>query len=416
MKPRFQGIDNVYKTKADNKDIRDLLEKLVPEATKQMRTFSQSFRGATQEQTCRNIFNYIKANFRYVADQEEQIIKLPSALLRKKVGDCKSYSLFTAGILSNLGIPYHFVYASYNDNPIPHHVYVETNSGCKIDVVYGIFNQEKKAKYKYKKNMNVRYMAGLGDCGCDNNRMGFTIVSKEKRQAFKEDVKGAVKKVGEKAKDIVSDVKEGVKETAAKALQKVKTATPVIAMGRGLFILLVKNNYDGLASRIALNDYTDLLNRWYKLGGNRTTLGEAIKEGSQKPERKLGFLNKLKKIVGNQPVQGVGIGKISPALATAVVGLATAVATLVSPEKTTGATAGASFGSVLTALLPALTGVLANLPTKADEPLTQIPQTDSFDDGEGDIPTSQKISKNLPLILGGLALVGAGIYFYTKKK
>jgi hypothetical protein len=392
------------------------LEKLVPEATKQMRTFSQSFRGATQEQTCRNIFNYIKANFRYVADQEEQIIKLPSALLRKKVGDCKSYSLFTAGILSNLGIPYHFVYASYNDNPIPHHVYVETNSGCKIDVVYGIFNQEKKAKYKYKKNMNVRYMAGLGDCGCDNNRMGFTIVSKEKRQAFKEDVKGAVKKVGEKAKDIVSDVKEGVKETAAKALQKVKTATPVIAMGRGLFILLVKNNYDGLASRIALNDYTDLLNRWYKLGGNRTTLGEAIKEGSQKPERKLGFLNKLKKIVGNQPVQGVGIGKISPALATAVVGLATAVATLVSPEKTTGATAGASFGSVLTALLPALTGVLANLPTKADEPLTQIPQTDSFDDGEGDIPTSQKISKNLPLILGGLALVGAGIYFYTKKK
>jgi LPXTG-motif cell wall-anchored protein len=259
-------------------------------------------------------------------------------------------------------------------------------------------------------------MAGLGDCGCNNNRMGLTIVSKEKRQAFKEDVKGAVKKVGEKAKDIVSDVKEGVKDTAAKALQKIKTATPVIAMGRGLFILLVKNNYDGIASRIALNDYTDLLNRWYKLGGNRTTLGEAIKEGSQKPERKLGFLNKLKKIVGDQPVQGVGIGKISPALATAVVGLATAVATLISPEKTTGATAGASFGSVLTALLPALTGVLANLPTKADEPLTQVPQTDAFDDGEGDISTSQKITKNLPLILGGLALVGAGIYFYKKKK
>jgi hypothetical protein len=419
MKPRFQGIDNVYKTKADNKDIRDLLEKLVPEATKQMRTFSQSFRGATQEQTCRNIFNYIKANFRYVADQEEQIIKLPSALLRKKVGDCKSYSLFTAGILSNLGIPYHFVYASYNDNPIPHHVYVETDSGCKIDVVYGIFNQEKKAKYKYKKNMNVRYMAGLGDCGCKscNSGMGkITIVSKEKRQAFKEDVKGAVKKVGEKAKDVFSDVKEGVKETASKALQKVKTATPTIAMGRGLFILLVKNNYDGLASRIALNDYTDLLNRWYKLGGNRTTLGEAIKEGSQKPERKLGFLNKLKNIVGDQPLQGVGIGKISAGLAASIIGLATAVATLISPEKATGAVAGASFGSVLVALLPALQGVLANLPKKSDEPLTQIPQTDAFDDGEGDIPTSQKLSKNLPLILGGVALLGVGIYFYTKKK
>ena len=402
MKPQYQGIDNVYKSKADNKDIRDLLEKLVPEATKQMKDFAPKFRGKTQTETCQNIFNYIKNNFVYVADQEEQIIKLPSALLRKRVGDCKSYSLFTASILANLGIPYHFVYASYNDNPIPHHVYVETENGCKIDVVYGKFNQEKKAKYKYKKNMNVRYMAGLGDCGCrDCNDKGMgklVIISKEKRENIKEKVKDVVSKVEEKAKDVV---------------QKVKTVVPVIAMGRGVFLILVKNNYDGLASRIALNDYTDLLNRWYKLGGNRTTLTDAIKEGSQKPEKKLGFLNKLKNIVGNQPVQG--IGKISPALATAVVGLATAVATLISPEKTTGATAGASFGSVLTALLPALSGVLANLPVKADEPFQQVPKEDP-NDGGGDLPTGEKIKKNLPLILGGLALVGAGIYFYTKKK
>lgn len=402
MKPQYQGIDNVYKSKADNKDIRDLLEKLVPEATKQMKDFAPKFRGKTQTETCHNIFNYIKNNFVYVADQEEQIIKLPSALLRKKVGDCKSYSLFTASILANLGIPYNFVYASYNDNPIPHHVYVETENGCKIDVVYGKFNQEKKAKYKYKKNMNVRYMAGLGDCGCrDCNDKGMgklVIISKEKRENIKEGVKKVVSKVEEKAKDVV---------------QKVKTVVPVIAMGRGVFLILVKNNYDGLASRIALNDYSDLLNRWYKLGGNRTTLTDAIKEGSQKPEKKLGFLNKLKNIVGNQPVQG--IGKISPALATAVVGLATAVATLISPEKTTGATAGASFGSVLTALLPALSGVLANLPVKADEPFQQVPQEDP-NDGGGDLPTGEKVKKNLPLILGGLALVGAGIYFYNKKK
>jgi len=414
MKPRFQGIDNVYKTKADNKDIRDLLEKLVPEATKQMRTFSQSFRGATQEQTCRNIFNYIKANFRYVADQEEQIIKLPSALLRKKVGDCKSYSLFTAGILSNLGIPYHFVYASYNDNPIPHHVYVETDSGCKIDVVYGIFNQEKKAKYKYKKNMNVRYMAGLGDCGCKscNSGMGLTLVSKEKRQAFKEDVKGAVKKVGEKAKDIVSDVKEGAKEVVRKA----KSVVPVASMGRGLFLILVKNNYDGLASKIALYSYTDLLNRWYNMGGNRTKLAEAIKEGSQKPEKKLGFLPKLKKIIGDQPLQGVGIGKISAGLVAAIVSLTTAVGALIFPEKATGAAAGASLGTIISSLLPALENVLKNVPNKADEPLTEVPTDQSANqgDGGGDIPST--MSKNLPLILGGLALVGAGIYFYNKKK
>lgn len=413
MKPQYQGIDNVYKSKADNKDIRDLLEKLVPEATKQMKDFAPKFRGRTETETCHNIFNYIKNNFVYVADQEEQIIKLPSALLRKKVGDCKSYSLFTASILSNLGIPYHFVYASYNDNPIPHHVYVETENGCKIDVVYGKFNQEKKAKYKYKKNMNVRYMAGLGDCGCDHRGMGkITIVSKEKRQALKEDIKGAAKKVGEKAKDIVSDVKEGAKEVVRKA----KSVVPVASMGRGLFLILVKNNYDGLASKIALYSYTDLLNRWYNMGGNRTKLAEAIKEGSQKPEKKLGFLPKLKKIVGDQPLQGVGIGKISAGLVTAIVGLTTAVGALIFPEKATGAAAGASLGTIISSLLPALENVLKNVPNKADEPLTEVPTDQSANqgDGGGDIPSA--MSKNLPLILGGLALVGAGIYFYNKKK
>ena len=70
MKPQYQGIDNVYKSKADNKDIRDLLEKLVPEATKQMKDFAPKFRGKTQTETCQNIFNYIKNNFVYVADQE----------------------------------------------------------------------------------------------------------------------------------------------------------------------------------------------------------------------------------------------------------------------------------------------------------------------------------------------------------
>jgi hypothetical protein len=104
--PKFQGIDSVYKSKADNKDIRDLLEKLIPKAKGQMVEFSKRFKGQTDEQTCRNIFNYLINHFTYVADGEEQIIKLPSALLKKKVGDCKSFSLFTASILENLGIPY----------------------------------------------------------------------------------------------------------------------------------------------------------------------------------------------------------------------------------------------------------------------------------------------------------------------
>jgi transglutaminase-like putative cysteine protease len=142
--PSFQGIDVVYKSQADNKDIRNLLVNLVPQAKAQMGEFSKSFRGRNPKETCKKIFDYIKSNFTYVADGGEQIIKLPSALLKKKVGDCKSYSLFTASILENLKIPYKFVYTSYNSNPIPQHVYVITEDGCIIDAVYGIFNKEEK--------------------------------------------------------------------------------------------------------------------------------------------------------------------------------------------------------------------------------------------------------------------------------
>jgi hypothetical protein len=58
--PAFQGIDVVYKGKADNKDIRDLLEKLVPKASEQMKGYAQKFKGKTELQTCKNIFNFLK--------------------------------------------------------------------------------------------------------------------------------------------------------------------------------------------------------------------------------------------------------------------------------------------------------------------------------------------------------------------
>lgn len=413
MKPQFQGIDVTYKSKADNKDIRDLLERLVPEAKKQLKDFAPQFKGNSRQETCKKIFDYIKSNIRYVADGDEQVIKLPSALLKKAVGDCKSYSLFTAGILENLGIPYSFVYASYNDNPIPHHVYVQTDDGCIIDVVYGKFNQEKKAKYKYKKHMNVRYMAGLGDCGCDHKGMGLTLISKEKRQAIKEDVKGAVKKVGEKAKDVVSDIKD----VAKVVVQKGKTAMPLAVASRGIFIAMVKNNYDGIASKLSLDDYTDFLNSWYKVGGNRTTMTQAIKEGASKPAKKLGFLPKLKKILN---VQGIGADEsISTAQKGAIITLCATVGALLTKEPATGTAIGTTFGTIVVALAPALKKALKRVPDSESDNLVEPTESINIEnDGGSDLAnrSSSLLSKNLPLILGGLAVVGAGIYFATKKK
>jgi hypothetical protein len=113
---------------ADNADIRRAITKATPKARMQAKKFANRFKRATEEQTCKAIFDYLKNNIKYVADGDHQIVQLPSALMRNKVGDCKSYSVFTSAVLSNLGIPHHYMYASYTNNPTPGHIYVVTDS------------------------------------------------------------------------------------------------------------------------------------------------------------------------------------------------------------------------------------------------------------------------------------------------
>jgi len=150
----------------DNKALRDAIFKATPKAIEQMRTMSQKFKGTTDIDTCKNIYNFLKTNIRYLADGNHQKVKLPSALLREKVGDCKSFSLFTAAILQNLNIPWHYVLSSYTNDPTPQHIYVVCDSGIIIDAVWIAFNQEKKPNFRYKHKVNnddmrISYIAGI---------------------------------------------------------------------------------------------------------------------------------------------------------------------------------------------------------------------------------------------------------------
>ena len=387
MKPQFEGIDAVYKSKADNKDIRDLLVKLVPKAKAQMVTFSKQFKGRTPQETCKNIFDYIKSNFTYVADGGEQIIKLPSALLRKRVGDCKSYSLFTASILENLKIPYKFVYTSYSANPIPQHVYVVTENGCIIDVVYGIFNQEKKPTYKYTQDMNVRYMSGIsGNCDCDSQMGKITIISKDKRQAVADKVKATTQKVG-KSVSIVG-----------------------LSGGRALILAMVKKNLDGFASKMQKIDTNKLKSGWEKAGGNFSTLQAAIKEGASKPAKRLGFLGKLQKLVKSKG--GVnGIGAMSEGdIQAAIVAVSTAIGTAVAPAA--GTAAGASLGAALAAMYPTIVDMLKQTPATESDIIQGGDDLTLDLVEEGGTSTSFDFGKILPFV----AIGGAVLYFVMSKK
>ena len=134
----------VYSVKdGSNTDIRRVIDKMLPLANKQMAKGAKQFEGKTEKETAENIWTFLKHRIRYQADGPEQIVKAPSALVRTKIGDCKSYAIFTSAVLTNLGIPHKLVYTSYSSNPTPEHVYIQTNSGYIIDAVWHSFNSEK---------------------------------------------------------------------------------------------------------------------------------------------------------------------------------------------------------------------------------------------------------------------------------
>lgn len=386
MEPAYQGIDVTYKSeaqKADNKDIRDLLFSLVPQARAQMAKMAKSFRGRNEEETCKKIFDYIVANFSYVADRKEQVIKLPSALLKYKVGDCKSYALFTAAILENLKIPYKFVFTSYNSNPIPGHVYVTTDGGCIIDAVYGKFNQEKTPTYKYTQNMNVRYMAGIGSC--DNY--------------------GSSGNYGRR---------RGVGSTGIQGGKPVRKIA--LAPGRGLFLGIVKANLDGFATKLQKVNPDKLKKNWENVGGNYSKLVNAIKVGAGKPAKKLGFLGRLRKRLREQGgVNGIGAANDSQVQA-AIIATASALAVAIpAAAPVIGPT-----GAVLAGIYPVVKDMVLQTPAAEETDVLVQAQVapendaDAVPEGAGPVTpgTQFDFQKALPLV----AVAGAALYLATRKK
>jgi hypothetical protein len=387
MEPAYQGIDVTYRSeaqKADNKDIRDLLFSLVPQARAQMAKMAKSFRGRNEEETCKKIFDYIVANFSYVADRKEQVIKLPSALLKYKVGDCKSYALFTAAILQNLKIPYKFVFTSYNSNPIPGHVYVTTDGGCIIDAVYGKFNQEKTPTYKYTQNMNVRYMAGIGSCDNYGSYGG-------RRRGV-----GAT---------------NGTGISGGKPVRKI-----ALAPGRGLFLGIVKANLDGFATKLQKVNPDKLKKNWENVGGNYSKLVNAIKVGAGKPAKKLGFLGRLRKRLREQGgVNGIGAANDSQVQA-AIIATASALAVAIpAAAPVIGPT-----GAVLAGIYPVVKDMVLQTPAAEETDILVQAQVapendaDAVPEGAGPVTpgTQFDFQKALPLV----AIAAAGVYLATRKK
>jgi len=334
MKP---GQNITVKQNASNAQLQRALEQALPGAAKQTKDIAQQFKGATDSDTCRKIFDFLKSKVKYDKDGFTQKIKYPSALLRDGRGDCKSYSLFTAAILKNLNIPFRWTYASYTPGvEIPGHVYITTDSGCICDVVWGKFNSEKKAYNKFYKSMNISYISGVDPA------MGATVAG------------GIIKNVGAGIKKAATSVSSGA------AVAAVKGAT--LAPGRNLFRLIVQNNMDGIASKLAKMNQGQILDLWKKVGGDPGKIAADIRNGASKPVKKLGLLGLVKKKLAAKGIKGMGAtdSQVIDALVPAATAAGTAVGAASGPQgAAVGAASGASLAEVLKQLIPLVQQLLA---------------------------------------------------------
>jgi hypothetical protein len=407
--PKFAGLKERISGDADNKDLREAILAAVPEAVKQTKDLSNYFRATNERETCKRIFDFLKSRVKYQADDYRQVIQLPSAILRPgAIADCKSLSLFTAAILQNLGIPWHFVLTSYTDSPIPGHIYVETDSGCIIDVVWGKFDSEKKPKYRYKMKLTDN-MPNL----------------KESSAGL-----GATESGAEWA------IRNGIWYSfnpGERLAINAKKISPIHIAARGIILTAISQNAGGLASMLKQLDIEsngvdkskfkqssfdkkrDIEIKWLQQGGNPNELYDAFNKGAVKQPKGKKFAELIEKAAkGEKP----GPGKWLAGIFSAVFGkrysgegmgeLATTGAALSSssvwiPVLQQIATA---IGSAIVVSIVSKVAPAPNEPTEQE--LQNIP--------DPTIPGAQASGSKTLLIVGGLAAAGALIYFLTKKK
>jgi len=108
--PAYRKEKTVFKKNADNSDVIANMLHAIPYGTEQVSNgFAEQFNTGDILATPYKVWQFTRRNFQYRRDPEqEQVIALPSASVRRVYNDCKSYSMFIASVLKALGFPVSF--------------------------------------------------------------------------------------------------------------------------------------------------------------------------------------------------------------------------------------------------------------------------------------------------------------------
>jgi len=245
---------------------------------------SSFFNAGFRRETARKIFNFLKKNVRYVIEPgSKQTVKSPAAILATGYGDCKHYSLFAGGVLQNLGIPFAYRFASYKIfDKQPQHVFVVVNPGTNneiwIDPVVGEFDYKKPYTYATDRKMALYSISGIGATA--QQRADLKAAKAAKKAAPTKAAKQAAQATVQAARKAAGRTTGQVLKKGAKVVLKV-AAAPV----RNSFLLLVKLNFTGLATKLAAawqKAPSKLQNFWESAGGQINALKKAWETGSKK--------------------------------------------------------------------------------------------------------------------------------------
>lgn len=117
------------KTLKKNANLQDTLfhmKRIVKRDYQSVSEFASTLKGNSIENTCRNIWEWMRANTRYKLDTDGiEELRTPTRSLKDRMNgiDCDDYTILVSSILMNLGIAHEFRIAAYKEKGRFQHIY-----------------------------------------------------------------------------------------------------------------------------------------------------------------------------------------------------------------------------------------------------------------------------------------------------
>ncbi len=193
--PKKDAAKMKFVVDGDTEDIKAAIKNSIPTAINQTQIFTSKvaaisadglknlyqLTGSEKERIIRAVFDMLVECVPLNIDPTGvQYVKRPAALIHNDNGaDCKSYSLFLAGVLANLRVPFVFKFVSWDpDDENSRHVYIVCAPSLKVVKDGGVLTPEhiekhpskivldvntKQYNYEVKKHYNPNYISYMSD-------------------------------------------------------------------------------------------------------------------------------------------------------------------------------------------------------------------------------------------------------------